>query len=144
MSCRTPSPLEIFPIASVVEIHGLVSAPHRNGRRGVVTGATIERLSIQLEPQPSPTTTTTAETIEKLAVKPSNVRLVPTSDISLVLSNLSSWALNDRIVELQSKTGTPGYDEVEYEALIKMQNKNLKRMTKARPDVVKHISYTFC
>jgi hypothetical protein len=145
MSCRTPSPLDLFPIASVVEIHGLVSAPHRNGCRGVVVGATIERLSVQLEPQPSPTTITgTAEAIEKLAVKPSNVRLVPTSDISLALSSMSSWALNDRILELQSKTGTPGYNHAEHEALVKMQNKNLKRMTKARPHVVKRILFPFC
>jgi hypothetical protein len=110
----------------------------------VVIGATIERLSVQLEPQPSPTTITgTAEAIE-LAVKPSNVRLVPTSDISLALSSMSSWALNDRILQLQSKTGTPGYNHAEHEALVKMQNKNLKRMTKARPHVVKRILFSFC
>ncbi len=144
MSCQTPSLLDLFPIASAVELHGLVSAPHRNGCKGVVTCATSERLTVQLEPQPNHTTITGKEIIKPLAVKPSNVRAVPTSDLSVEILSLRSWVLNDRICELQSKAGTPGYDGAKHEALVKLANKNLKRMTKARPCVVQQNFFALC
>jgi hypothetical protein len=60
------SPLDLFALGSVVELHGLVSAPHHNGRRGVVYGAKNERLSVQLEKVSG------SETPAPLAVKPSD------------------------------------------------------------------------
>ena len=121
------SPLDLFALASVVELHGLVSTPHHNGRKGVVCGAATERLSVQLEPvsgsgTPGPL----------LKVKPSNVRMVPHGGTSLALRSLSSFAINDRIAAVQSKVGTEGYNPAEHEALIKLQLKNMKTMTKVR------------
>jgi hypothetical protein len=125
------SPLDLFAFASVVELHGLVSAPHHNGRKGVVCGATTERLSVQLEPLSG------IETPGQLNVKPSNVRVVPNGSISLALRSLSSFAINDEIAAVQSKAGTKGYDPAKHEALIKLQLKNMKKMTKARTHVLK-------
>jgi hypothetical protein len=124
------SPLDLFALASVVELHGLVSAPHHNGRKGVVCGATTERLSVQLEPVSGSETPGPL-----LKVKPSNVRVVPDGGISLALRILMSSAINDRIAAVQSKVGTEGYNPAEHEALIKLQLKNMKTaktMTKAR------------
>ena len=44
------SPLLMFPVAPIVDMHGLLSAPQHNGIKGVVVGSTSEKLSIQLEP----------------------------------------------------------------------------------------------
>jgi hypothetical protein len=121
--------LDLFTLASVVELHGLVSAPHHNGRKGVVCGATTERLSVQLEPLSG------SETPGPLNVKPSNVRVVPDCGISLALRSLSSVVINDAVAVVQSKVGTKGYDPVEHEKLIKLQHKNMKKMTKARTHV---------
>ena len=125
------SPLDLFALASVVELHGLVSAPHHNGRKGVVCGATTERLSVQLEPLSG------IETPGQLKVKPSNARVVPDDGISLALRSLSSFAISDAIAAVQSKAGTKGYDPAKHEALIKLQLKNMKKMTKARSHVLK-------
>ena len=126
------SPLDLFAIASVVELHGLLSAPHHNGRKGVVCGATTERLSVQLEPVSGSETTGPL-----LKVKPSNVRVVPDGGISLALRSLSSFAINDAIAAVQSQVGTNGYDPAKHEALIKLHLKNMKKMTKARTHVLK-------
>jgi hypothetical protein len=125
------SPLDLFALASVVELHGLVSAPHHNGRKGVVCGATTERLSVQLEPLSG------IDSAGQLKVKPSNVRVVPDAGISIALRSLSAFAINDAIAVVQSKVGTKGYDPAKREALIKLQLKNLKKMTKARMHVLK-------
>jgi hypothetical protein len=122
------SPLDLFALPSVVELHGLVAAPHRNGRKGVVCGATTERLSVQLEPVSGSETPGPL-----LKVKPSNVRVVPDGGISLALRSLMSSAINDRICQM--KMGTEGYNPAEHEALTKLQLKNMrtaKKMTKAR------------
>ena len=86
---RMSPPLDLFALASVVELHGLVSTPHHNGRRGVVLragGANNERLEVQLEQ------VSESETPARLAVRPSNVREVPDGDVSLALLRLSSLA----------------------------------------------------
>jgi hypothetical protein len=44
------SPLLMFPVAPIVDMHGLLPAPQHNGIKGVVVGSTSEQLSIQLEP----------------------------------------------------------------------------------------------
>ena len=124
------SPLDLFAIASVVELHGLVSTPHHNGRKGVVCGATTERLSVQLEPVSGSETSGPL-----LKVKPSNVRVVPDGGISFALRSLMSYIINDRIAAVQSKVGTEGYNPAEHEALTKLKIKNLKTaktMAKAR------------
>ena len=121
------SPLDLFPIASIVELHGLVSAAQHNGRRGVVNGATSDRLSVQLEPLLG------TEIRGPLAVKPSNVTAVAECDVSLALQSMTSWVLHERISAVQGRMGTPEYDAVEHEALVKLQFKKMKKITKARP-----------
>jgi hypothetical protein len=125
------SPFDLFALASVVELHGLVSAPHHNGRKGVVCGATTDRLIVRLEPLSG------SETPGQLKVKPSNARVVPDDGISLALRSLSSFAINDAIAAVQSQVGTNGYDPAKHEALIKLHLKNMKKMTKARTHVLK-------
>jgi hypothetical protein len=115
------SPLVLFALASVVELHGLVSAPHHNGRKGVVCGATTERLSVELEPVSG------SETPGPLNVKPSNLREVPDGDVSLALLRSSSFVIIDRIVVVQSMMGTKGYDPAELEALIERQQQIMEK-----------------
>ncbi len=68
------SPLDLFPVASIVELHGLLSAPQHNGRKGVVVGvAASERISVRLEESE---TEVGGATNALLSVKPSNVRIV--------------------------------------------------------------------
>ena len=123
------SPLDLFALGSVVELHGLVSAPHHNGRRGVVLvcGAKNERLSVQLEKVSG------SETPAPLAVKLSNVRVVPDGDVTRALLRLSSFAIIDRIraVQNQSDMGILCLScfEQEHEALIKLQQQNLDKLT---------------
>jgi hypothetical protein len=123
----------LFPIASVVELHGLVAATHLNGRRGVVcaTGATSERLSILLQPVLGPRVPVSVIP-EQVRVKPTNVKAVPDNDASIELRSMSSWELNSRINAVQSLMGTPGYDSEEHEALVKLQFKKMKKITKVR------------
>jgi hypothetical protein len=120
------SPLELFALASVVELHGLVSTPHHNGRRGVVlraSGANNERLEVQLEQVSG------SETPARLAVRPLNVREVPKGDVSLALLRLSSFAIVDRIAEVQSLGGTEGYDPAEHMTLIELNQQITERIT---------------
>ena len=121
------SPLDLFALASVVELHGLVSTPHHNGRRGVVLkacGANNERLEVLLEQVSG------SETPAPLAVKPSNLREVPDGDVSLALLKLSSFAITDRIAAIQIKEGTTGYDPAEHMALIEMRQQIMQRMVR--------------
>ena len=121
------SPLDLFDLASVVELHGLVSTPHHNGRRGVVLkacGANNERLEVQLEQ------VSESETPARLAVRPSNVREVPDGDVSLALLRLSSVATMDRIATVQSMEGTKGYDPAEHMTLIEMRQQMMQRMVR--------------
>ena len=120
------SPLDLFALASVVELHGLVSTPHHNGRRGVVLragGANNELLEVQLEQ------VSESETPARLAVRPSNVREVPDGDVSLALLRLSSVATMDRIATVQSMEGTKGYDPAEHMTLIELHQQIMERIT---------------
>ena len=127
------SPLDLFPIASIVELHGLVAAAHLNGRRGVVcaTGATSERLSVLLQPVLGPRVPVSVVP-EHVGMKPSNVKTVPDSDASVELHSMSSWEMSSRIETVQGLMGTPGYDSAEHEALVKLQFKKMKKITKVR------------
>ena len=120
------SPLDLFALASVVELHGLVSTPHHNGRRGVVLkacGANHERLEVLLEQVSG------SETPAPLAVKLSNVRVVPDGDVTRALLRLSSFAIVDRIATVQSMEGTEGYDPAEHTTLIELHQQITERIT---------------
>ena len=124
------SPLDLFALGSVVELHDLVSASHHNGRRGVVLkvcGSKNERLSVQLEKVSG------SETPAPLAVKLSNVRVVPDGDVSRALLRLSSFAIIDRMGAVQDQRDMgilcPSCFEQEHEALIKLQQQNLDKLT---------------
>jgi hypothetical protein len=123
------SPLDLFPVASIVELHGLLSAPQHNGRKGVVVGvAASERISVRLEESE---TEVGGATNALLSVKPSNVRIVSESGVSLGLRILSRVLVNDSITKMQSKVGTEEFDPVAYEALYRQQAKYIKNDNKA-------------
>ncbi len=118
------SPLELFPVATVVELHSLVTSPEHNGHKGVVFGATSERLSVQIEP-------VAGSAIRGLrAFKLSNVRAVSEDSVSPALRNLILSALNDRIRTMQNKMETGDFDPVAHAALVGQHAKNLKKLTK--------------
>ncbi len=123
------SPLDLFPVASIVELHGLLSAPQHNGRKGVVVGvAASERISVPLEESE---TEVGGATNALLSVEPSNVRIVSESGVSLGLRILSRVLVNDSITKMQSKVGTEEFDPVAYEALYRQQAKYIKNDNKA-------------
>jgi hypothetical protein len=124
--------LVMFPVASIVEMHGLLSAPQHNGIKGVVVGSTSERLSIQLEPVLGPGPPFAPVQDIRLLVKPSNLKVVPESDGLHSLLAMGSWALNDRIIEMQKKMGTAEFNRPAYEALVKRQQNLEFLITKAR------------
>ena len=110
----------------MVELHGLLSAPQHNGRKGLVVGAaTSERISVQLE-ELDP-----AEGCESqglLSVKPSNVRAVPESEVPFGLGILSRKLANEEMDKMQSKFGTKDFD---LETLTRQRAKFFKYRTKA-------------
>ena len=53
----------------------------------------------------------------RLLVKPSNLNVVAESGGSHSLLAMGSWALNDKIIEMQNKMGTAEFNRAAYEAL---------------------------
>lgn len=83
-----------FPIGSLVKVNGLVSAPHHNGKLGVVSGMTADRIAVQLDG---------GETIGALvtvALKPKNLELITDADavIPSVLQGLRNTLAKDTVV----------------------------------------------
>jgi hypothetical protein len=123
------SPLERFPISSIVELHGLLSAPQHNGRKGLVVGAaTSERISVQLE-ELDPAQGCASQGL--LSVKPCNVRAVPESDVPFGLGILSRKLANEEMDKMQSKFGTKDFDPAVLETLTRQRAKFFKNGTKA-------------
>ena len=125
------SPLDLFPVASIVELHGLLSAPQHNGRQGMVVGAAAsQRLSVQLEGSEAEPAPATGGAL-LLSVKPSNARNVPEKSVSFTLKLMRSFLISNMIKELQVKMGTDEFDAAAHDALCRQQAKFYKNGAKA-------------